>query len=85
MHVLVTGASGFVGTRLVPRIREHGHSVTSVAWSPSGERLATGSNDGFARVFDVGISRARLNWRSEVFFASFGPRPAATEARSTQN
>lgn len=29
MHVLVTGATGFVGTRLVPALRRAGHSVTA--------------------------------------------------------
>lgn len=29
MHVLVTGAAGFVGTRLVPQLESAGHSVTA--------------------------------------------------------
>jgi len=29
MHVLVTGAGGFVGTRLVPRLEAEGHTVTA--------------------------------------------------------
>ena len=44
------------------RIRqfEHGLAVTSVCFSPDGNRIATGSLDKFARVFDVGTGKEIL-------------------------
>jgi uncharacterized protein YbjT (DUF2867 family) len=38
MHVLVTGASGFAGSLLVPRLRSEGHAVRALARDP--ERVA---------------------------------------------
>lgn len=35
MHALVTGATGFVGGRLVPALRREGHQVTAVVREPS--------------------------------------------------
>ena len=34
MRVLVVGASGAIGTRLVPQLMEHGHEVTGTYRSP---------------------------------------------------
>ena len=33
-HILVTGATGYIGGRLVPRLLEAGHTVTVLARSP---------------------------------------------------
>jgi nucleoside-diphosphate-sugar epimerase len=34
MRVLVVGASGVIGTRLVPRLRQRGHEVTGTSRAP---------------------------------------------------
>ena len=36
MNILVTGATGVVGRRLVPLLRDAGHAVTAVARSSAG-------------------------------------------------
>ena len=38
MKVLVTGATGVIGRRLVPLLRTAGHSVTGIARSPTGRQ-----------------------------------------------
>ena len=50
--------------------------ITSVAWSPNGQRALTGSQDGTARIWDaesgkeIALLKAHTNW---VRAASFSP------------
>jgi hypothetical protein len=41
-------------------LRGHGDYVSSVAWSPDGRRLVTGSADGTAKVWDLGTGKELL-------------------------
>jgi nucleoside-diphosphate-sugar epimerase len=40
MNILVTGATGFIGAALIPRLAEHGHRVVAL------RRVRDGSNTG---------------------------------------
>jgi hypothetical protein len=64
--------------RLHPRTLarfDHDQRVTSVAFSPDGTRVATGSDDGSARVFHAatGAELARLDHDGEVTAVAFSP------------
>ncbi|MEU6807751.1 trypsin-like peptidase domain-containing protein [Streptomyces sp. NPDC046831] len=55
---------------------DHARPVYSVAYSPDGRTLATGSTDGTARLWDVSTGRTRLvlrGHRSEVWSVAFSP------------
>ena len=64
--------------RLHPRTLSrfnHDRRVTSVAFSPGGTRVATGSTDHLARVFDAatGAEQARLEHDGPVYAVAFSP------------
>lgn len=62
MNILVTGASGLIGSSLVPFLARHGHQVTrlvrtrpgkgaeEICWDPEGGRLEAALLDGFDAV-----------------------------------
>ena len=54
----------------------HRHEVTSVAWSPDGTRLASGSRDGTAKVWEAASGRELLTLRGiagQVLSVSWSP------------
>ena len=52
--------------------------ITSVAWSPNGQRVLTGSQDGTARIWDADtgevIHTYTGNWVRDVVWTQGGPR-----------
>jgi nucleoside-diphosphate-sugar epimerase len=62
MRVFVAGASGAIGSRLVPQLVEHGHEVTGTAHSPAGiERVrAWGGEPVLLDLLDADAVRAAV-------------------------
>jgi uncharacterized protein (TIGR01777 family) len=58
MHVVVGGASGFLGTALVPHLREQGHQVTRLVRKDDASADASLWEPGTGRIDQVVIDRA---------------------------
>ena len=66
----------------------HQDSVWSVAFSPNGQRLATASGDGIARIWDnqgnqIALLTGHQNWLTSVAFSPDGQRLATGSADGT--
>lgn len=96
MRVLVAGASGFIGTALVERLRAGGHEVVRLvrrraqapdesSWSPSAGVIDAAEVDRADAVIDLaGASLARLPWtrayRAEILDSRIGATRTLADA-----
>jgi WD40 repeat protein len=46
-------------------LKEHSHSIYSVAFSPDGQRIVTGGWDGAARVYEAATLTEVARWQAE--------------------
>ena len=77
MHVLVTGASGLIGSALVPVLTAGGHAVTrlvrstprpgqaEVPWNPAARSIATPALEGFDAVVHLAGESLAERWTAE--------------------
>jgi uncharacterized protein YbjT (DUF2867 family) len=80
-NVFVTGATGYIGRRLIPLLRQRGHAVTALVRDGSQHKLASGCD---IRVGDPlnGDSYAKHVSSFDTFIQLVGvPHPAPSKAR----
>jgi nucleoside-diphosphate-sugar epimerase len=79
MNILVTGATGVVGRRPVPQLKDAHHAVTAVARSPAGREQVNrlGATAIELDLFDAGaVRRAVANQDAVVNLATHIPPPS---------
>jgi uncharacterized protein YbjT (DUF2867 family) len=82
--VFITGGTGYIGSRLIPRLLEHGHSVRALVRPGSGAKLPSGCTPVIGNALDANSYRDQV--QASTFVQLVGvthPSPAkAAEFRS---
>ena len=80
-NVFITGATGYMGSRLIPRLLSGGHRVTALAREASRSRVPTGCSVAIGNALD-GDSYGHLIGDSDTFVQLVGvahPGPAKAQ------
>jgi uncharacterized protein YbjT (DUF2867 family) len=80
MRILVTGATGYVGSKLIPRLRDDGHDVVAFARDPARVTAGVAAVEGDA-VTGRGL-RESLDGVGAAYFLIHSMEPAASAAGS---
>jgi uncharacterized protein YbjT (DUF2867 family) len=80
MRILVTGATGYVGSKLIPRLRDDGHDVVAFARDPARVTAGVAAVEGDA-VTGRGL-RESLDGVDAAYFLIHSMEPAASAAGS---
>ena len=73
MRIFLTGATGFIGSRLLPELLAHGHGVTGMTRSPEGAATlkAAGAEAHYGTLEDIGSIRAGAAAADAVIHTAF--------------
>ena len=80
-HVLITGATGYLGRALVPALLARGHRVRALARPGSGKKLPAGVENFFGNPLVTGDVAAALGEADTVVHLVGVPKPSPAKAR----
>ena len=79
--VLITGATGYMGTRLARRLLDRGHRVTAIAREASRAKLPAGCEVIIANVLDAETWKQQLRPDHTIVHLVGTPHPSPSKAR----
>ncbi len=81
VEVLITGATGYMGSRLASRLIARGHRVTAIARAVSRNKVPPGCNVVIADVLDAATWKQQVRAGSTIVHLVGTPHPGPAKAR----